>query len=241
MSSPDSREPAFGSKKPFYFQPPWNILFELNRLRNLRPWDVNIAYLLTTFLEEMDKRGEVDFRASGVALDSSSVIYLMKSKLLLELEKPPAPPKAPLDTLPPPLFLPVRYELTSTTMQELLKVLDDVLKGEHLLGLKPRTEPILPPPPEILPPLDLYLMEIEKQMDLLLQKLSKLATHEGMALFSTLIAGVKRLDAIKTFIVLLFIAQKGEVTLWQNEDLTEIFIVIKGGVKPAEKPPVGVI
>jgi chromatin segregation and condensation protein Rec8/ScpA/Scc1 (kleisin family) len=201
---------------------------------------VNIAFLLTTFLEEMDKRGEVDFRASGVALDSSSAIYLMKSKLLLELEKPPALPKAAPDFLPPPLFLPVRYELTSTTVQELLKVLDEVLKGEHLLGLKPRTEPILPHPPEILPPVDLYLMEIEKQMDRLYQKLLQIAEQGRFAVFSKIIAGLERLEAIKKFIVLLFLAQKGEITLWQNEDLTEIYIVLKGGSIP-EKPPVGVV
>lgn len=189
----------------------------------------------------MEKRGEIDFRASGVALDSSSVIYLMKSKLLLELEKPPAPPpKAQPDLLPPPLFLPVRYELTSTTVQELLKVLDEVLKGEHLLALKPRTEPILPPPPEILPPLDLYLMEIEKQMDRLYHKLSRLATQGKFVLFSKVIAGFERLEAIKTFIVLLFLAQKGDISLWQNEDLTEIYIVLKGG-STDEKPPVGII
>jgi len=231
---------TLNSKKPFYFQPPWNILFELSRLRNLRPWDVNIAFLLTTFLEEMEKRGEIDFRASGVALDSSSAIYLMKSKLLLELEKPPAPPKVPPDFLPPPLFLPVRYELTSTTVQELLKVLDEVLKGEHLLALKPRTEPILPPPPEILPPLDLYLMEIEKQMDRLCHKLSRLATQGRFVLFSKVIAGFERLEAIKTFIVLLFLAQKGDISLWQDEDLTEIYIVLKGG-SADEKTPVGVV
>jgi len=233
--------PALNSKKPFYFQPPWNILFELSRLRNLRPWDVNIAFLLTTFLEEMEKRGEVDFRASGVALDSSSAIYLMKSKLLLELEKPPETPKVPPDFLPPPLFLPVRYELTSTTVQELLKVLDEVLKGEHLLDhLKPRTEPILPPPSEILPPLDLYLMEIEKQMDNLYHKLSKLAMQGRFVVFSKVIAGFERLEAIKTFIVLLFLAQKGGISLWQNEDQTEIYIVLKGG-SADEKPPVGVV
>jgi len=233
---------TLNNKKPFYFQPPWNILFELNRLRNLRPWDVNIAFLLTTFLEEMEKRGEVDFRASGVALDSSSAIYLMKSKLLLELERPPTSPKALPDFLPPPLFLPVRYELTSTTVQELLKVLDEVLKGEHLLALKPRTEPILPPPPEILPPLDLYLMEIEKQMDRLYHKLSRLATQGRFVLFSKVIAGFERLEAIKTFIVVLFLAQKGDISLWQNEDLTEIYIVLKGGSAQAdEKPPFGVV
>jgi len=220
--------------------PPWNILFELNRIANLRPWDINIAYLLSTFLEEMEKRGEVDFRASGVALDSSSTIYLMKSRLLLKLEEPPAPPKTPPDFLPPPLFLPARYELTSTTVQELLKVLDEVLKGEHLFALKPRTVPILPAPPEILPPLDLYLMEIEKQMDKLYHALLKHAGRTKIVVFSKIIAGLDKLEAIKTFIVLLFLAQKGDISLWQDENLNDIYITLFT-TPTSEKPPVGIV
>jgi len=233
MTSPASR-------KPFFLLPPWNILFELNRLSNLRPWDINIAYLLTTFLEEMQKRGEIDFRASGVALDSSSTIYLMKSRLLLKLEEPPAPPKTPPDFSPPPLFLPVRYELTSTTIHELLNVLDEVLKGEHLFALRPRTEPLLPSPPEILPPLDLYLMEIEKQMDNLYHTVLRLSGQEKLVLFSKLIVASDKLEAIKTFIVLLFLAQKGDVSLWQDENLTDIFITVSKGLAP-DRPPVGVV
>ena len=61
-------------KKPFYLRPPWNILFELSKLEKLTPWNVNIAYLLTSFLSEMDRMGKVDFRASGVALDSSALV-----------------------------------------------------------------------------------------------------------------------------------------------------------------------
>ena len=80
-------------KKPFYFQPPWNIFFELHKLGRIHPWDVNISFLLMSFLDEMEKRGEIDFRASGVALDSSATIYLMKSRLLLKLEEPPPPPR----------------------------------------------------------------------------------------------------------------------------------------------------
>jgi len=228
------------NRKPFFFMPPWNILFELHKLVNLRPWDVNIAYLLSTFLEEMDKRGEIDFRASGVALDSSSTIYLMKSKLLLKLEEPPSPQKAPPDFLPPPLFLPVRYELTSTTVQELLKVLDEVLKGEHLFALKPRTAPILPSPPEILPPLDLYLVEIEKQMDKLFDTLQRYASNGELMLFSKVIAGLDKLEAVKTFIVLLFLAQKGDVSLWQDENLSDIYITISPGAA-GEKPQVGLV
>src|SRR5208283_732855 len=124
-------------RRPFYLRPPLNILFELNKLEKLTPWNVNISYLLRSFLSEMERTDNVDFRASGVALDSSALIYLMKSKLLLTLQEPPAalPPKGPGDFVPPPLFLPLRHELTSTTIQHLLEVLDDVLKGEKLLSL----------------------------------------------------------------------------------------------------------
>ncbi|KPV64293.1 MAG: segregation and condensation protein A [Candidatus Bathyarchaeota archaeon BA2] len=214
--------------KPFYFQPPWNILFELHRLQKIASWDINIAFLLTSFLEEMEKRGEIDFRASGVALDSSTTIYLMKSKLLLKLEEPPPPPKTPPDFLPPPLFLPLRYELTTTTIQHLLNVLDEVLKGERLSSLKPPLETVLPPP-EIFPPLDLYLMEVEERMKKLYGFLHRLATGGKIVVFSKVVAGVEKLEAVKTFIVLLFLAQRGKVNLWQEENFGELYITVMEG------------
>jgi chromatin segregation and condensation protein Rec8/ScpA/Scc1 (kleisin family) len=214
-------------KKPFYLFPPWNILFEFHKLEKLIPWNVNIAFLLRSFLENMDKTGQVDFRASGVALDSSALIYLMKSRLLLKLEEPPPPPKPPMDFLPPPLFLPLRHELTSTTIKNLLEVLDDVLKGELLIRPPPIVpESILPSPSEILPPLDLFLMEIEVQMEKLYTVLSDRVKGAGIIEFSTLIKGVGRLEAIRTFILLLFMAQENKINLWQNEETEEIYITI---------------
>ena len=219
-------------EKPFYFQPPWNILFELHRLQRIMPWDINISFLLMSFLEEMEKRGEIDFRASGVALDSSTTIYLMKSKLLLKLEEPPPPPKAPPDFLPPPLFLPLRYELSSTTIQHLLKVLDEVLKGERLVPSEPRLEPVLPTP-EVLPPVDLYLMEIEERMESLYSFLHQLANDAKLIVFSKIVADLEKLEAVKKFIILLFLAQRGKVNLWQEEDFGELYITVTGG------PPFG--
>ena len=215
------------TKKPFYLFPPWNILFEFNKLEKLTPWNVNIAYLLTSFLENMNKSGQVDFRASGVALDSSALIYLMKSRLLLKLEEPPPPPKPPMDFLPPPLFLPLRHELTSTTIRNLLEVLDDVLKGEQLLRpVKPEAESILPTASDLLPQIDLYLMQIEVQMERLYASLSERVKGVGIVEFSTLIKGATRIEAIRTFILLLFLAQEGRVSLWQNEETEEIYITV---------------
>jgi len=214
-------------KKPFYLRPPWNILFEFHKLEKLTPWNINIAYLLTTFLEEMERTGQVDFRASGVALDSSALVYLMKSKLLLKLEEPPPPPKVSQDFLPPPLFLPLRHELTSTTIQHLLEVLDDVLKGEKLVHFEKMViEPILPTPSEILPQLDVYLMEIELQMERLFVFLSERVKGTGIIEFSGVTKDMGRLEAIRTFILLLFLAQNGKVNLWQDEESEEIYITI---------------
>jgi len=60
-------------KKPFYLLPPWNILFEIHKLEKVKPWHVNISFLLASFLDEMQKHGEIDFRASGVTPYFSSV------------------------------------------------------------------------------------------------------------------------------------------------------------------------
>lgn len=213
------------TKKPFYLRPPWNILFEINKLEKLTPWNVNIAYLLSSFLSEMERTGKVDFRASGVAVDSSALIYLMKSKLLLTLQEPPEPPKAPPDFVPPPLFLPLRYELTSTTIQNLLDVLDEVLKGEKVNRLdKVVSQPVLPAFSEILPQFDVILAELELQMDKLYAILCEKVKGSGIIEFSTLLKDTSRMEAIRTFLVLLFLAQDGKVSLWQNEETEDLYI-----------------
>jgi segregation and condensation protein A len=213
-------------EKPFYFQPPLSILFEIHRLEKIIPWDVNIAYLLKTFLEEMQQRGEVDFRASGVALESSSTIYLKKTRLLLKLEEPPPEPKSTSDFIPPPLFLPLRYELSSTTIDNLLNVLDEVLKSEYIRP--PPQSPIILPTPEIIPQVDLYLLEIDERMKTLYDQLCQLAATGELIAFSKLVAGLKKIEAVKTFIILLFLAQRGKIGLWQEEEIEELYITVTG-------------
>ncbi len=214
--------------KPFYLRPPWNILFEINKLEKLTPWSVNIAYLLRSFLMEMERGEKVDFRASGVALDSSALIYLMKSKLLLTLQEPPAPPKAPTDFVPPPLFLPLRHELTSTTIQHLLEVLDDVLKGEKLLRLDHEVvqHPVLPEISALLPQFDQFIAELELQVDKLYAILCDKVKGQGIIDFTTLSRGATRIEALRMFIYLLFLAQDGLVKLWQNEETEELYIAV---------------
>jgi segregation and condensation protein A len=220
-------------KKPFYYQPPLSILFEIHRLEKITPWEVNISYLLNMFLDQMEEEGEVDFRASGMALDSSSTIYLRKTKLLLKLEEPPPPPKTLPEFIPPAMFLPLRYELSSTTIDNLMNVLDEVLKGESLRPPK-MPEPILPTP-EVLPPLDMYLLQIEDHMKTLYEQLCQLVGTGELLSFSKLTVGLTKIEAVKTFIILLFLAQSGKIGLWQEEDIDELYITVIGDPVFGEK------
>jgi hypothetical protein len=224
------------SRKPFYLRPPINILFDINRLEKLTPWNVNISFLLRQFLTEMERLGKVDFRASGVALDSSALIYLMKSKLLLTLQEPPPPPRLSPDFVPPPLFLPLRHELTSTTIQHLLDVLDEVLKGEKFPVIdKVVSSPILPQASDLMPQFDKFMAELESQMDKLYAHLLDVVKGAGIIQFSHLVREMTRIEAVRTFILLLFLAQDGLVTLWQDEETEEIYITV-GNLKVGKQP-----
>jgi len=222
-------------ERPWYLRPPLSVLFDLDRLGRLRPWDVDVAFLLSLFLNEMEKRREVDFRASGVALDSSASIHLMKSRLLLKLEEPPREVEPVTDFVPPPLILPIRYELTTTTIQHLLSALDEALRGERLLAARPPSKPMLPPPPEAIPPITAYLLEVEKLISWLYERMLRLvggdASKKSLMTFSKLVEGLRRIDKVRAFIALLFMAQRGIVELWQDENTENIFIILKGGLK----------
>jgi segregation and condensation protein A len=211
------------SEKPFWLGPPWAVLFDLIRLQKIRPWDVNLNHLLTTLAGEMRKRGYVDFTASGIALFSSSVIYRMKSELILKLEEPPKPPvERPVEFLPPPLQLPYRYEYTSTTIENLLRALEEALKTETAAQLQPRFTPITPAPP-VVQEIDDFMVNIEKKLEEMYNRIAKLAPV-GKTPLSNLDDRLSRLDSVRLFILILFLACRGEIQLWQDEEFGEIYV-----------------
>jgi len=217
------------SERPFYLHPPWNILFDPRMLERINPWKINIAFILLSFLEEMERRAIVDFRASGIALDSSATVYLLKSKLLLKLEEPPSPPprEPKPDYIPPPLILPLRYELTTTTIQNLLQALEDALKTENLFKVKVTSQNnILLAPQEVVPQVSIYMVEMEELMKNLLRRIHALVERGEIITFSKLTRGLKRLERIRDFIVLLFLAHRKKVSLWQREGSDEIYITL---------------
>lgn len=221
--------------KPFYFRPPWDILFDPQRLQKINPWSINISFLLISFLEEMERMKIIDFRASGVALDSSALIYLLKSNLLLKLERfetqsklepeePDGGSKKSVESIPL-LFPPLRYELTTTNLESLLRALEETLQQESSVSIKVRDKPLLTPP-EVTPIISAYIMDIEEKLQEIFEKICALYKSGETVTLSSLIKGLSKIEAIRVFIVLLFLAHRGRISLLQHEGSEEIYVAI---------------
>ena len=215
--------------KPFWMRPPYLILFDLLRLHRVKPWDVDIANLLNAFLAEMKKSGYIDFSASGTALLSSSVVHRMKSEIVLKMEEPPKPPATRPDVeVPPPLPFPLRFEYTSTSVAEILRTLQEVLENEKAVLAK---KPFVLSPPSVFEQLDEFLSNIEENIEDFYAELIKLSIRGLPISFKDLVKDHTFLEAVRIFIMLLFLANEKKILLTQDDLGSDLFIRL-GEVSP---------
>jgi segregation and condensation protein A len=209
-------------------RPPYLILFDLLRLHRVKPWDIDITFLLNSFLAEMKSKGYIDFSASGTALLSSSVVHRMKSELVLKMEEPPKPPPPkPNEEVPPPLSFPLRFEYTATSVVEVLRTLQEVLNNEKMILAK---KPFVLSPPSVFEQLDEFLSHIEENIEDFYAKLIKLSIRGVPISFRKLVKGENLIDIVRTFIMLLFLANEKKILLAQDES-SDIMIRL-GEVSP---------
>lgn len=210
-------------KKPFYLREPWEVLFRDTKLDKASPWSIDLVYLLTTLLEEMNKVG-IDFRIAGTAINSSVLIYLKKAELLLKMEEPPQPPEEKPDVyVPPPLNLPFRFEFTTTSISDLIAALEKALT-EETQSKTPRL-PVLPTPIPDFMDIEAYLLEIEERADTLYERV--VGMGGGPMSFFDLVVDWNPLEVVRVFMMLLFLAQREKIDLYQDEEETDIKITVK--------------
>lgn len=198
-------------------------------MHRIKPWDVDITFLLNSFLAEMKNSGYIDFSASGTALLSSSIVHRMKSELVLKMEEPPKPPvPRPNEEIPPPLPFPLRFEYTSTSVAEILGALQEVLINEKAVLAK---KPFVLSPPSVFEQLDEFLAHIEENIENFYGKLINLSIRGLPISFRKLVKGQTLLEAVRVFIMLLFLANEKKILLGQDEEGLDLLIRL-GEVSP---------
>mgnify|MGYP001592670551 CR=1 FL=1 len=217
----------------FWLKPPYGVLFDLLHLHRVKPWDVNLAHVLAELLREMKGRGFIDFSISGTALLSSAILLRMKSELVLKMEEPPKPPlERPTDYVPPPLAFPLRYEYTTTSLDEVLRGLLEVLKAERML---PSGVPLASKTPEVFEQVDDFMVKIEENMKAFYARLLREAVKGAGLSFLGLVGKGDMLDAVRIFLMLLFLAVEGKVGLVQSQEFGDIEIEVRENGSPGRE------
>ena len=205
-------------EKPYYLRQPWDVLFKEGKLEKISPWSIDLVLLLKTLLQEMEQAG-IDFRIAGTAIHSSVLIYLKKAEMLLKMEDIPHPGEEESEKevyLPPALPLPFRFEHTTTTIEDLVEALEKALT-ETSSTSKPKL-PLLPLPiPDFLDAED-YLIEIERRADDLLEEIRWKYEKTGLVKLSQLVSNLDWKETVRVFMMLLFLAQRLEIDLKQDEE-----------------------
>src|SRR5207244_5830456 len=104
----------------------------------------------------------------------------MKSELVLKMEEPPRPPpEKPTDYVPPPLAFPIRFQSTTTSLDEVLKGILDVLRAERLLPSE--TAKLVSRTPAVFDQADDWLVKIDDVINALYSRILKV-TYPGECL-----------------------------------------------------------
>lgn len=209
-------------------RPPLNILVDPNAAKRKSPWEIHISELLDMFLQAIAKSEFLDLRAAGTAALTSATIYRFKVESLFLFERLQRERRI-MDAVEPPqiVVMPFRYEVYSTTVDELFdalgRILEEIVQGEREEStVSPSLLEEGPPPnPEE------YLITILSNLQAFARVLRERIGALGKMRFSELVAGMPLLEAARTFILLLFAATNGTVIL-EEEGETDMLVVMVG-------------
>jgi len=205
--------------RPEFSRPPLNILVNPEEVKSRRPWEVDIAALLDILIGLIERSGLPDLRLCGSAALSSALIYRLKVESLFLFEKIRVK-RSSTDRVEPPqiLVMPFRYELPSTSLEDLITTLEGILE-EILRKSERRPKPSVAEPEPILE-VDGFTVQIQAALAEFKKRISELVRSCGEVLFSEYVKDMDIGEKLRVFILLLFSANEGLVRLEQaGEDI----------------------
>ena len=211
-------------------KPPLNILINPTEMKNRKPWEVDLQELLEMFIKLIERMETPNLRLCGSAALSSALIYRMKVESLFLFEKLKIKRRIidKTDT-PQMLEIPYRYELSTTTLDDLVSTLENILEemiSQQIEKPKPsviKAEPVIE--------VDTFSIQIQKALKELKREIGNLLREREKILFSEYVMNMSILERVRTLLLLLFIANDGLIKIVQDEE--DIWIM--GAIQNASK------
>ncbi|MFW9982050.1 MAG: hypothetical protein ACFFE3_09075 [Candidatus Thorarchaeota archaeon] len=206
-------------ESPFWATPPYILLTDVLQLDKVEPWNVDVGKLVVGFLDEMKRLGDIDFRISGNALYSASVIFMRKTRELVQLGLLPPDEEDDEGELEIPLIRPP-FRLTNrrVTIEELLIAMDHVLSK----GDRQRSTPIKRRYSSKSDPLTFQVnidqANIEETIADVYGDVCKIMRIGEVTKFVDILMNNTRQEIVRVFFSLLFLFARAYIDIWMDEE-----------------------
>ena len=218
--------PADNNLERIVQMPTWReLLMDLVHSNQIDPWDIDVVEITKKYIEQVKKMTMNDLRIPANLILAAAILLRFKSDML-QLDEPVEQTTldefsehVPMNDIP---VLELRGRIPPkrrVTLDELVSAVEEVFSREQERQAPPAVVNI-PPAIEI----KLAEFNLDEQMIAVQGKLTRQADGEGLVTFSALLDEPTRHAVVYTLLPLLFLAQRGEVTLAQDPFFGEIFI-----------------
>ena len=209
-----------GEDSPFWATPPYILLTDVLQLDKVEPWNVDVGKLVVGFLNEMKRMGNIDFRVSGNALYSASVIFMRKTRDLVQLGILPPEVDDDDDELEIPLIRPP-FRLTNrrVTIEELLIAMDHMMSK----GVRRRSTPTKRLGRKKADPITFTMnvdqANIEETIADVFSDLQKILKIGEISKFRDILMNNTRKEIVRVFFSILFLYARGFIDVWMDENV----------------------
>ncbi len=206
-------------KGPFWTEPPYILLTDVLQLDKIEPWNVDVGQLIGSFLREMKLLGDIDFRVSGSALYSASVIFMKKTRELVQLGiLPPEEEDNEQDLVIPLIRPPFRLSNRRVTLEELLVAMDRVLTKGVRSRPSPRGRTGISKvgSPSIIMEID--ESNVEEIISEIYADLNGMMEINAISRFVEILMNNSRKEIVRTFFALLHLFARSYVDIWMDDE-----------------------
>ena len=206
---------------------PVSILFDPEGVKKKDIWEIDLIQILSLLIKILEKTDKKDLRVAGMAALSTSLIYRLKVENIFALQKAAIenkPVRQRTDVDIQMLDIPYRHEATyPVSLNELLDLLENLI-GTIANPRERRTNQLKFEPLEV-PDFKKYFNNLEniigQYQDLILKKLET----TGSSLLGSITQDLDKIDSIRCFFAILFLARDEKVDLLQVDDDIKVTLI----------------
>lgn len=218
--------------------PSWkDIITDLVKTEQMDPWNIDVVELSKKYLDKINSMKKLNFRIPANAVLASSILVRLKSdevsieedSLIQDIENGFNEDRRRfrLGVRIPELNLPQRVPKRKITLDELIGIIEDVIKEEKTRVDTRSILGTLGDPFDLAYDVISSVEEFNALADGVMDRIIGTLDKDGLTMFTSIVQEQTREEYTNVILSLLHLSMNNKISIWQDECFKEIFIKVR--------------